>query len=273
MKKITKKQRTIALITVSLLFVGTSVYLSLPYINNWRQQYSYKLELLGDEGSEKKLVFYRKAEFIYPRESLYLKIGELYDESGRLELAERYFNKIKSEDITLELVNHYLKAGNTDKARSLLASVPHSDDYLYYHTLILALDNPPKALETIPETTDQRLMNFKTYLASIVGNTNTKYVDTAIALYLYNNGYDNLALNKLESHKDSNYKDAHILMGDIYTSQNLYINAATAYESARIRDSYDINIYPKLISAYELLGNKDKADEYTVALEKLTIQL
>lgn len=272
MKSINIKQRTMVLITISILFIGTSTYLSLPYIKNWRQQYSYKLELLGDNHPDEALAFYRKAEFIYPNESLYLKIGELYDRSDKLDLAERYFTKIESETITLELVNHYLKTGNTDKARALLKNVQHSNDYLYFHTLILALDSPKETLESIPKTNNQKLTEFKTYLSSIANNTNTEYTETAIALYLYNNNYNDLAIKKLEILNESNYKDAYLLLGDIYYSQELYKNTAIAYEKARNIDPYDVDVYQKLILVYEKLNDNNKSDEYKKILENLSIQ-
>ncbi len=272
MKKITRKQRIITLVIVLTLFAGTSIYLLLPYINNWRSQYSYKLELLGDNHPDEALSFYRKAELIHPSESLSLKIGTLYGNSDKLDLAERYFNKIKSENITLELANHYLKAGSTDKARSLLRDVPYSDDYIYYNALILALDSPQRALETIPETTDKKLLAIQTLLNSLLDNINIEYTDTAIALYLYNNGYINLALSKLESHNDSTYRDLHLLLGDIYSSLGLYIKAAIAYENARTIDPYNIHTYSELISTYKKLGDQDKIDEHSKALEALIIR-
>lgn len=273
--KLNKKTYQVAYGIVITLFLITLSYLSLPYIEYGRTQYSSLLELQGDLeeiNSRKALINFRKAELISPRESLYLKIGRIYDNNGNHDYAERYFNKIKSEDITLDLVKHHLRKGDKSQSEALLSTLPSSDESLYYKALILTLESPQKALEVIQGSSSAKNIELAEYLIQVKDNGNNDYKETAIAIYLYNNNFKRLAVSLLEPIVEvGEYNSALEVLGDIYYTDELYRKAATAYEGYIKNDPYEITIYYKLVDTYENLNDKEKVEKYNKALKDLTI--
>jgi len=269
MKKLSKKQYLITLSGVIVLFLGVLFYISQPYIKNWRSQYSSKLESTADLNPDKQkaLLQYREADFLSDHESLSLKIGKLYDDTGKPELAEKYFSKVKSENYLNDLTEHYLKNGNIEKAKSI---VQKSNDE-YYNTLILFINDPKEAAQKNKDTQDSKTKELKQYIETFINNPQKEYNDTAIALYLYKNGYTNLALQKLEPYLNKDYKDAFVLIGDIYYKNGLYNISATAYEKSIALDKYDLEAYKKLGEVYQKLENKEKLAEISVIIDRLEI--
>lgn len=264
MKKLNRKQYIIIFSGIIVLFVGILFYISFPYTKWLLSQYSLKLESLADANPNRQeaLLRYLEANLLDKREHLSLKIGKIYDDAGKSELAEKYFADVRSDKYLDELTVHYLKTGDLEKAKAI---VQKTNDQ-YYNALLTFIYNPAEAMKKVENTNNEHTKELKEYIQTIKDNPQPEYTDTAIALYLYNNGYNKLALIKLEPYKDSSYKDAIDLLGDIYFSQYQYKEASDAYEKSIALDSYNIEIYKKLSSAYEKLGDYDK---FKITQEKI----
>lgn len=264
-----RKHYVLILSGIIVLFFGILFYITLPYTNNWRSQYSLYLETKADSNPDKQkaLLQYLEADLLSDSELLSLKIGQLYDDAGKLELAEKYFTKVKSSKYLNDLTEHYLKAGDIEKAKTIIKKTKDE----YYTALTTFITDPKEAQKNIQDLKGEKSKILNEYIETFMSNPQTEYTDTAIALYLYNNGYNKLALDKLEHYNDSNYKDAVDLLGDIYFSQSQYKEASDAFEKSIALDSYDVEIYKKLLSVYEKLGKDDKLKEVQIEIRSLSV--
>jgi len=271
MKKLTRNQFIISLIIITILFLSTLLYVFLPYINNWRSQYSYSLELIGDqENPQNALIKYREAEFIYSHESTELKIGKIYDNTNRFDLANRYFSKIRSKKYMGEIADHFFREGDIEKIRSFLIKNTQFRGYIYYKNLLSVLDNPKNSLDLTFDTKDEKSQLLVSILSSANKRDDDLYIKTAVATYLYNVGYTSLALQEIGDY-DIDQKEALILLGDIYKSLDNNEKSIQSYKKAISLDKYDINIYKKLLNIYEDTGDYRQAQKIKSQIKELSI--
>jgi len=248
-----KKIFPFGIIMISLLAM---LYISLPYIKSKRSQIAYKLELKGDLSSDKKqaLLFFKKAEIIRSNESTNVKIGRIYDDFGYYVEADKYFEKTDPENP--EILRHYFKKGDLFSIETFLSTSGKPDTLKFYRALLTSIDKPTESLVLLNSLNEDEAIDLKSQIEKVIRNPDQYYTSTAIAQYLYNNGYKNFSKIKLvEISKDN--KQATVLLGDIYYQEGLYNKSAIAYLQSIKLDPYDIG----LRKSVEILFQDKKIDQ------------
>lgn len=252
------KKIVFIIISVMILIVGSLWFT--PYIKNLRQHYSYIYEARGDQSekdNQKALSNYIFAKYLYPNDSIRYKIGLIYLSKDNKSVAEREFQPIKQNDIRLKVSSDYLRISDIENANEFLQTLPATDEVLYNKSLISLFQSDSYGECSAGFEKCNKLRNNSKLLLE---NSNVSYKNTAIAELLYKEGFEDLALKKLEAQEYKDYRDYYYLLGRIYLEKRLYNKSAVALENTIHIDPHYLPAYILARTTYQRLGNNEKAN-------------
>lgn len=251
----------ISLAGLILLLAGFSIS---PYSESLRKQYSSIFETSADnlwENSEQKAMNrYIVAKYLYPSESLRFKVGSVYLSHSNDNAAEREFDGIQDAKIKSNIAEKYLKLGSVDKASRYLVMNSAVDDMLYIEQVIhiSTKDTIKTGVKCTEKDSRCSLLVSKMQAKNL--NNSVIYNKVALADILNNEGFPKVALQKIESVEDNNYRDLYNIKGVIYYNNELYDKSAVALNKSIELDPFDIETYRLLASVYDTLKDKENSE-------------